>query len=424
MINKYIQMIRQKGLAKDTLTIYFYQFISLGISLIVNILIARQLGPEKKGLLDLFNLQTSLVMEFALLGFGSGALFYLAKKENTLPEVHGTSIVFCSIMGVVSIAVGFIAIPIWMILFDGLCKELVLLGFIISPLLLYKLISYNILIGIDKSPLNYRLGFISSIFYVVVIGVLYILGRFTYINLIFATVLQVLFLSIIYFMTIYKNNRSLSFNGMLIKKSLKYGMVIYIANILNVFQFKVDQIMVNSFLGKSQLGIYNVSVRWAEMLFLLDGAIIGAALYKISSSSEQDSFNLTNRILKVQAIISVAGGIILAVCAYPLVSILYGKEFIGAAAPMILLIPGIICWSISKLFSGMLIYNSQKAIYCMIATLVGLVLNVMLNLIFVYLELGIVGIAISSSISYTVTAILIYVRFKRIGKNEKNNDIS
>jgi O-antigen/teichoic acid export membrane protein len=205
----------------------------------------------------------------------------------------------------------------------------------------------------------------------------------------------------------------------LAREGLRYGLVIYVGFVANALHFKVDQLMINYWLGTNAVGIYTVSVRWAETLFIFDSALFSAALYKISSSTGEESYLLSKRLFGVQLLISSIAGGLLALLAYPLVLLLYGEVYRDAVWPLILLVPGIIAWSASKVVSNMLTYNRNMGAFVTKVAILGSLLNIFLNYLFLkLLNTGIIGASLSSSLTYMLVVLLILYRAKLIGRKQ------
>jgi len=239
------------------------------------------------------------------------------------------------------------------------------------------------------------------------------LDSVTYEMIIYWSILRIALNMIASFFIIRSQEKTIQADFSLAKDILKYGSIIYAGALANMLHFKIDQIMISYWLGLEAVGIYTVSVRWAETLFLLDTAILAASLYKISASSPEVSFQTARKVFRTQFIISIIAGTLFALMAYPLVYILYGEAYGNAALPLILLIPGVIAWSTSKSSSNLLTYNLGQGGFLAKISFLGFFANVILNYYMIkILEWGINGAAIASSISYFLVAVAIVLQSK------------
>ena len=404
---------------KDAFQIYVIQGVSLGLALVGSIVVARTLGPAKKGVFDLFNLLSSFILDFGLLGFGSGLLYYLANKGRSLSMVHGTGLVFAFFLGVPTALIGWLGLPFWMAIFPGLDVWVILLPFLLATPAYYRLIWTNIMTGINRAVATCRIGLYLAICNVIAIFALWKLNLLDVDRIVALTGLLTVLSGLVAFFVLFRQEPRLRPSIPLASESLRYGLVVYIGVVANVLHFKIDQVMINHWLGTDAVGIYVVSVRWAETLFILDSAIFSAALYKICSSNGEESYSLSKRLFEVQLLISCIAGLLLALFAYPLVLLLYGEAYRGAVWPLVLLIPGIVAWSASKVVSNMLTYNRNMGAFVTRVAISGSLLNVFLNYLFLkVLNTGIIGASLSSSLSYMVVVFLILFKAKRITKNQ------
>jgi O-antigen/teichoic acid export membrane protein len=267
--------------------------------------------------------------------------------------------------------------------------------------------------GINQAVLTNKILLVPAALTLACILVLWEIGSINVPSLLTLTVLSTVITAAIGFQTLYRRERQLSASTALVKASLQYGSIFYIGNITNILHFKIDQIMINYWLGTKAVGIYAISVNWAEMLFILDSAVIAAALYEITSSAPDHSYRLTKKLFKLQLLISSGLGLMLAVFAYPLLSVIYGEAYHDAIWPLIILIPGIVAWSAGKILSQYLSFNQGKFWIATSFAAVGIIVNVVLNLFFIRL-LGINGAAIASALSYCIVILLTIVAFKRM----------
>jgi len=406
--------IGKSSLMKDAKDIFLLRSCALLLLLAGNVIIARVLGPEHKGIIDLFTLITGLIAEIGMFGISNGLLYHLTNKGRPLKEIHGTGLVYSLWAGLAALGVGYLTLSFWQKVFPGLEDWILLLAFAVSPLTFYKLIWENIMTGINRAVDFHRLSLYFSATNLAVVIFLWSINILTSTHVIIWALILLLFSSVISFWTLNSQAKGFTPNLKLGKDSLKYGIVIYAGVLANLLHFKIDQTMIAYWLGTGAVGIYTVSVRWAEMLFFLDQALISAAFYKIASSSSSKSYKITNIVFKTQLKISLITGAALALLAYPLILGLYGTLFKGSILPLIILIPGIIAWSTSKVVSNMLTYNMGMASFLAQASFVGCFLNILLNYIFIKLaDQGISGAAMASSLSYSLVAISIFIKARK-----------
>ncbi len=422
MLTKIGNFLGDEQIRRDSIQIYVLQALTQGLALVGGIIVARTLGPGKKGIFDLFSLLSSFITDFGLLGFGSGLLYYLANKGRPLIEVHGTGFTFSIIAGIPTVLIGWLGLRSWMAIFPGLDSWIILLPFLLSVVTYYRLIWSNIMTGINKAVTTYRIGFYFTVCNMTGIFALWKLSLLDVKHLIGLTVLLTILNGLFAFLILFRKEPRLRLSIPLGRESLRYGLVMYAGVVANVVHFKIDQVMINYWLGTGAVGVYAVSVRWGEMLFLLDNAIFSAALYKICSSNAEQSYLLSKRLFKIQLLVSSIAGLLLALLAYPLVLLLYGEAYRDAVWPLILLIPGIVAWSASKIVSNMLIYNRTKGAFVTKVAVSGGLLNVFLNYCFLkVLNTGIIGASLASSLSYIIVVFSILLEAGRINTGDVSN---
>lgn len=388
-----------REISRDALKMFVIQMITMGISFFPSILISRSIGPEMKGRYDLFNLLNGYILEFGTLGFGSGILYYQLSKKYTLARVHGTVIAFCAVMGGLLTAAGLCTLRLWEGMFAGLPYRYMVLALVICPFSFYKLIFNNMLLGMDKAVVSYYLSLALGIFDLLFVLFLFLTGGLTYSAIILLVSGETIILSFVGVIYMLRSGRGLGFDPSLLWNALKYGIVLYAGAMANSILFKIDLLFINYFKGNEAVGVYSVAVRWAEMLFLLDSAISSATLYKISTGDEKEAKAIVAKTMRLQLTISGAVGTVMVFAAYPLIRTLYGEAYIGAVLPLIILLPGIIIWSVGKILSQYIVYKMGKAKYCTYTAILGAVLNAGLNCV-VIPAWGIAGAAVSSTVCY------------------------
>src|SRR4029077_11262335 len=90
---------------------------------------------------------------------------------------------------------------------------------------------------------------------------------------------------------------------------------------------------------------------------------------------------------------------------------LYGPRFVGAIAPMLLMLPGIVMMSLYMILTRNFTSRNRQGVN-IVAAAVALSVNVGLNCVLIP-RWGISGAAISTCVSYSLAALMLLVMFVR-----------
>ena len=398
-------------LTGDILTIFLFHFLSLLSGMVGSIVVARALGPTQKGLLNLFSLLTTLLTEFGLFGLNSGLLYYLANRKTPLARVHAAALWgSLALGGACFVAVVAFFRPL-LTAFQGLPPYFVLTAGILGPFLLYRMLWSNLMTGINRAPHVYRVSFVISLLSLLGILALWRLAELSATSLIWLNIVLLTANSVYGFLYLSRaHQRRFIWDRPCLTGALRYGGVVYFGVVFNFLHFRVDQLLINYFQGPRGVGIYTVSVSWVELLWLIDYAVINAALYDISSLEPRESWDLTWRLCKWTSAMLALAAVVLMSAAGPLIRGIYGREFLGAVRPLMLLVPGVVAWSAGRILAQFISYNAGRPHLCTGAALVGTVLNIAGNLYSIS-RWGLSGAAVTSSVSYLVTCGLVALAF-------------
>lgn len=421
MIERLRRSFAPGSIRGDAARIYALQFATIGFSLVVSVLVARSLGPAHKGVVDLFNLLNAFINDLGALGFGTGLLYALMAWRRPANALHGAAVAFALAVGLATVVAALFARGWIDRALPGLPTWAVLLACVLAPVTYYRLIWSNLMTGLSKSVPVYWLGLWVSVGTFAVLGALWLLHRLTATSVIIVTAAVAVVGCIASYAILHRDVGIARPAGSLLRESAGYGFVTYMSAAANTLHFKIDQVMLNAMLGTSAVGIYAVGVRWAESLFLLDSAIFAAAVHRIGASANTESYALTKRLFFIQVAISGGAGLIVALCSPLLVVGAYGEAYRGAIVPMILLMPGVVAWSAGKLLSQYLVLRRGKNYLALAFSVVGLVVNVVINLVLIP-RAGLVGAATASSISYGLVIALTLAAFRYLGRRPPADD--
>src|SRR5438445_1499045 len=180
-----------------------------------------------------------------------------------------------------------------------------------------------------------------------------------------------------------------------------FALPVHMGNIAAYLNYRVDEIFIATLLPTEQLGVYVIAVALVERIWILPGSVSAVLLPHLTSSRERDA-SVVAAICRHVAMWTGAACVILLVAAGPPITLLYSFKFAGAVAPLRWLLPGIFTLSIGKVLVGELLAR-EKARYTVWPSGAAVVTNIAGNLLLVP-QMGIVGAALASSVSYSVLA--------------------
>jgi O-antigen/teichoic acid export membrane protein len=135
-------------------------------------------------------------------------------------------------------------------------------------------------------------------------------------------------------------------------------------------------------------------------------AVVGSLLFPrlAALTDDEEKWQITQKVALNLALFMIPLLSLLAVLAKPLMTLVFGEPFLGAAAPLVWLTPGILFLSIGTIFQNHLgaTGNSGRTIY---GPLLAAVLNVVANFYWIK-RYGILGAAYASTFAYAASAVV------------------
>jgi O-antigen/teichoic acid export membrane protein len=204
---------------------------------------------------------------------------------------------------------------------------------------------------------------------------------------------------------------SLEPSGSLLREELRFGTRVLPGALAERLQLRSDAFLLNALVGVRATGVYSVTAGLAETLWYIPNAL-GTVMFSRAVDPTEDA----SRTAVVLSRVTIAITLVLAVPTFLLgpwfVELLYGSEFAEAGVALRWILPGIVAYSVVAVLSRYLVGRGRPGL-ATAAMLTGLAVNVASNLVLIP-ALGITGAAISSSLSYWITAILILVAFRSL----------
>ena len=393
---------------KKSFTILLANVLVLVIGFCIDILIARRLGANGKGYITSILVIPMLLVTFCELGIRQSVVYFTNKVST---DILIGNVLFIYII-ISTLGIGF-SIFLNYIFISNLSILLNILSSLFIPLLLVRSYSSGFLLGNESIKLFSLFIWLPSF---INLFLLYILSyRFNtgimgiLICNILGSVISAYF-SINHLINKYRLSININYN--LIKKlivlGVKFAFSVFILNL----NYKFDLILIDKYLTKSDVGIYSVGVKFAELIWQLPTAIGLLVFSKSSNSKDSNYFSYeVVKMLKYVLIISIFIGFVYLFFIDKIILIMYGSDFLKSSIVCIYLLPGVIL-SVSFKLLNFDLAGRGRPLIALYAAIPSLIINIIFNIILIP-KIGYVGAAISSSISYSILSILFIFVYKR-----------
>ncbi len=404
---------------KNTLITIGTQILIFAFSMGASVIVARILGPEKKGIYSLVALLPAFLVYFTNIGIGQATVFYLGKRKYSSKEVFGNNIIYAGLATILAILIGLIVVSFFShTLLPGVATKYLFLSLFLIPGRLFLGFILNILLGFQKIK-KYNFILFSRVFLsFIFIGILLWVFHLGIIAAIITELLSVIIVCVILFFMTRKETKgiSLKFNKDYFKDSVSYGIKFYIGSILYFFQSRIVMPLINLFLNPAMVGFYSLSVGLSEKIWLISDAV-GTVLFP-KVSSEKDAKRLkefTPLVFRSTLIFAILIAIVLFASARWLIILLYSDAYLGSIQPFQILLIGVIGSSgwrvLENDFKG-----RGKPILNTYVVATSVLLNVILSILWIP-RFGILGAAWAATISYTSALLVSLIIYCKISGN-------
>lgn len=388
----------------DVFKIGFSKFAIIIFGLGSAMIGARWLGPEANGIIAALSVYPSLILTFGSLGISQSATHFIGGKRFSEQSIKTSITQIWFFTTILSIIISFLLIRYFSNSGENLLW--VLLVIIPMPFTLFNHYNSGIFLGknligtynkINWLPPGVVLLFIVLFVIIVPLGINGALIAYT---------TGPIFM---FFLLLFKNDFirafSLTFNWKVIHPLLSLGIVYAISLLIISLNYKVDVILLDKLSTPFELGIYSKGVVITEYLWQIP--MLLSTIVFARSASAKDGLQFSRKVAQLLRISFLAigfGSVVLIVLARYIILIMYGEKFIQSTEVLQYLMPGVILLTIFKVLN-MDLAGKGKPWISMKAMVPALLLNIGLN-IFLIPTYGAKGAAISSTISYSLAALM------------------
>ena len=412
-----LDRIKKSKNIKDGLGFLGTGIASQVIIFLSSIFVIRALGPELRGYYTFLGILGFFLIPIFSFGFIAGLGYYISSKQYNPKDVTKSVIVIALLRSVVIIT-AVLALKYFNLLGETGNKLSVwyLLPVLLTfPLNMIKESFHRVLLSDSQYAKANTLSIIYSIVSPIIVFLLVVLFRLNFVGVVIAIVISnvINFLvTIIYVNKLYTvSDLSKPYDKVFVKKVFSYGVKGWIGDIAVTTNNRVDQLILGYFLPPASLGIYSICGSIGQILWILPGSI-RQILFNRNAETQRDADKkaLTAR---YHAFFMLSGLVIAALfimLSKYIVQFLYGNAFLPAVVPLQIYLVGtgiyVGTMILTKYFVGTkeIIINTYIQLF---SAAIGLITALLL-----VKSYGIIGAAISSSLSYIASYLLALYFFK------------
>jgi len=387
------------------------RIILLFLSLLIGVVVARTLGPSGKGLLAVIATIGTVVLQLGNLGIGTFNIYAISNKSVEKKNIIGNSFWLGLIIGIICFLIIAIIALNFPIFFRNIPRSYLLIYLLSLPFVFLNNFFSSILIGEQKfKKLNIFIIIGQAVNLVGVVLLLLVFKLNVFYVLVWYTLVNIINALLPMGFVLLTEGFHFHFNLKVLKKSLNYGLKICVAGIFAFLILRVDLYMVNFFKGMAEAGLYSLASTFGNIFFILPLSIVTVIFPKINAEdkSKKESIAKYSRISLLLVFLMAIGTLLFIKL---VIGLLYGQAFLPSVQPIVLLLPGLIAFSVATVL-GQYFMSIGYPLKITISWFLVAVLNIILNFIYIP-QYGIIAAALSSTVSYILALGFHYYFFNK-----------
>lgn len=401
-----------------TLHAFGVNIFLLPLGIATSILIARSVGPAGKGSLDLIIATSALLGMVLSMSLPQGSTFVVAQGK-VAANVLASQLVLVSLLQA-SVALIVLSLLRFTGYFQTFLPDWGL--WIVAGVVLYVWVDLltkfwaAVLTGqqqiavVNNAEFVGRVAQFVSIF--ILSAALYFSGRQLSVGALFLVTLSAsVLINLLLFASLgFKFQVSSDWSGL--KAATAFAVPCYAANVAQFLNYKLDVFVVGFIAGKESVGRYTLAVSLGQLLWLMSNSVATVLLPKIAASTDDSaSIRHTARVTRLSLWATAICGVALGLLATQAIPVLYGEAFRPSVLALIWLLPGIVLFSVANVLAAYIAGIGKPRLNLLVSG-VSLIVTITLDVLLIP-KLNIVGAAIASAVSYSVSALLLIVFFMR-----------
>lgn len=405
---------------KHTLGLFISNVFVVLASFVLGILTARFLEPAGKGQLYLALQIIALSTVVLSGGFGPTYQFFISSGKEAYNRIIAfaisqvLTITLLLILGLLSFGLYFHVFFVEIV--DFRLSLLISIGIVLNVVNLFT--SSVVLSSSEGITIHSKLIAIGAIVNLLAVYFMIIAECLTFQTALIANYLGLSSQIIARLFIIFGKGIVLDFSNLipLTRKLIMFAAPSFITNVALILVFKINTFFIVNMLGAESMGVFSMSIAFAEISLVLPntvGTVIFTKTPSLKQSEKLDMLLKSNRTIILIAFIS---SLFITFLAPLIVNLLLGIEYAGAVKPLQFLAPGLIFMASNYAMTNFFTGNGRPWLVARIY-MISVILNVVLNYVLIS-KLALIGASLSAGITYLAMACMFYFHLL------KNNSVS
>ncbi|MEZ5308587.1 MAG: polysaccharide biosynthesis C-terminal domain-containing protein [Pyrinomonadaceae bacterium] len=390
------------------------QFGTMFLGIVAGIFVSRLLGPEGRGVFALFKANSEFLVLFLGFGLGSGVTYFTSNKKIPIRHLFGMSIAGFTAGSVLS-ALLILALPIlgyqriffpsnfdtaWFRNYLAVLFIIANAGVVLTAFLNGRQ-RFGLTNFAKTSQAAVFLVFAVALFLYSDHSLLFRNTTLVLVALFASTMLSTVYL-VVCVLFEFRGEGSPEFRfDTDLKVAGGFIYLVYLGELINFFNYRLDVWLVQYFQNSYQLGLYTLAVSVAQMLWLIATPVTIVLLpYLNGTRSDDEAQPMFLFYARLTFTLTFLSCVALYFVGEYLLPFVYGAKFVESVPAFRLLLIGVLFSSVSKVMSVYVVTQGLMR-YNVLSVSAGVIVTFALDMVLIP-SYGIQGASIATSVSYFV----------------------
>jgi O-antigen/teichoic acid export membrane protein len=401
------------GLVRAFSATFATRLIGAGLGIISAVLMARALGPDGRGIFAAATTLAAVAIQFGNLGIHSANSYFIARDKTLVEAIIVNSLWLGTIWGILVAFLTYLASR-WLGTLDKIGSSAAIIALSSVPVGILLLLLTNLLIPLgavrryNEIDLGQKLLWLIALLPLLVWQIVEPYWFIAAVALSQAVVLLLATASL-------PRPKTFAFSRDLLHKQLPYGFRAYLATVFAFLVLRIDILMVQQMAGSAEAGHYSIAVAMADFLYILPAALAALTFPRMAAATSETA----RRAFTIKMSVAIAGtmcvcGLMAALVARPVITMLFGAPFAPAAEMFHVLAVAIAAYGVNNILSGHMAARGMPwaAVWVWLGAVI---ITIVLNLILIP-HYGGLGAAWASVAAYSFVLIVQSIMFVTEGR--------